>query len=56
MDKVSFIVYENDLGFIALDSNQNAGYGNSTEEAIADLQLSYDESDFDVDEFVFTLE
>lgn len=48
MNKVIFQIFENSLGFCAIDSNGNCGYGNSTSEAIADLQLAYDDAEMEV--------
>ena len=55
-DEVTFVVTECSLGFTAKDSNGNVGFGSSVDEAIADLQLAYDDADFDVCDFVFTPE
>lgn len=55
-EEVTFTVYSNSLGFIAVDSNGNEGYGDTAEAAVADLQLSYDDADFEVCDFSFTLE
>lgn len=47
----TFHIVEADGGFYARANDGNIGFGMSEAEAIADLQLSYDDADFDVDNF-----
>ena len=53
---IDYMVYQNSTGFVAMASDGNCGYGDSTDAAIADLQLCYDDADFDVFDFVFEAE
>lgn len=55
-EEITFQVYSNSLGFIAIDSNGNEGYGDTADAAIADLQLAYDDANFEVFDFTFTPE
>lgn len=52
----NFQIFQNAIGFIALADDGNCGYGSSVDEAIADLQLAYDDADFEVYDFVFEAE
>ena len=53
MESIAFEIYESSIGFYAIDSNKNVGFGSTGEEAIADLLLSYDDVDIDVEGFEF---
>lgn len=54
MDEVTFEVYQNETGFIALDDLDNVGYGDTAQAAIDDLLESYE--DVDVETFNVTFE
>lgn len=53
-EEVVFRVFGGGIGYCAMDSNGNSGFGATPAEAIADLQLAYDSADFDVLDLVFT--
>lgn len=53
MDEVTFEVYQNETGFIALDDLDNVGYGDTAQAAIDDLVQSYGDVEVDVFDIVF---
>lgn len=50
---IEFMVYQQGAEFTAIASDGNVGFGPTAEAAIADLQLCYDDAEFDVFDLVF---